>query len=349
MAIIFGSTSNTPQPVNPKFKNYQTFAKYCYLYDPLVDLERARGFDIAILEYQGKWYRKGFSYLGKYCDLSKLQYYYTCHSLCREKVISHKAIQLVEHFQKQSFSFKPSSHAHRRLLKELDEKLDRYELVKQYIYYSCDQQDGWMIIWRNKNIINEAEDPCIGIGKTLQEADINFKQNQADRFTANFNYINFLLDNEIPITPKEMFNVCYKFDQSIDELSIKRTNIDQNIISNLSSRYRLQCRSKETRFILEVYLQSQQVNWRVVKFWKVDTHFLEKLSVEGSAKGLQEAFQACQEKFNYLQNNPEALQQAIYEAEQQARGEEMEDLAREGQETLNWLLSEFGEDAICSD
>ncbi|WP_066425534.1 hypothetical protein [Anabaena sp. 4-3] len=341
------------QPTNPEFSNYRSFAKYCYLYDPLVDTKTVTAFDEATFEYQERWHRRGFIYLNEYVTRYPLQYYYSCLAYHREQLLPGKALKLVENFQKKTASYEEDNRNRCRLLNELDRNINQTFILKQYIYYRCNNgQDGWSIFLRSPNVKVESDRPfIIGKGKTLQEADTDFNQMKARNFTKITNIDNilkFLGENNVPVNAKEMIDVCVTFDSKIYKSNVIHQNHGRKITATLAARYTFQCSSEETTFCLDVNLYSQNINWKVTKYLNLDdqSSLISKLSIEASATTIKEAYYTCIKKSKELQEDNDALNKAIHEAEQLELKLIEEDMIRDGEDTFNWLVSEFGDDII---
>lgn len=199
------SSSNTPEFITPNFeKSEKTFAKYCYLYDPLVLRDSAIMFENPN-ETQNTWSTWHWEGFNRFIRKSNLIYYYSCVAPCIEKITSNRAIELVENYQKAISSRTDSNKRFcvESLLETLSRNLDQYFFVKQYIFCKCKDKEEWMIVLRTKDTKNEFMNPIKGRGKTLEEASIDFAKNQSAQFTKNNSYINILLDNEIPLTTKD--------------------------------------------------------------------------------------------------------------------------------------------------
>ena len=343
-------SSNTPEFINPHFEGSEVFGKYCYLYDPLVSIHSATKFDYFSSEILKGWHWKGFTLLDENCvQESKLLYYYSCVAPYRQRITSSMAIKLVENYQKKQSSqeIQNNKFNHDKLLKYLSRELNQSTLLKQYIYYECEDKKGWMIILRPQNVENESDYPTKGIGETLQEASIDFIKNQASEFTVEASSIDIFLNNEIPLTTQDMFVYCSKFDPEIDPSSSRFIKPYQYLTSTVPDNYSLRCQSSKTVFSMEV--QYRNVEWKVKKFLKLEneSHLIgDKLPVEVMDFDLQEAFQGCEAEINHLQNNPEAIAQAIDDLEQKALAKEMEYNFGEGQAFFDSMISEYGEDVF---
>lgn len=343
-------SSNPPEFINPHFERSEAFGKYCYLYDPLVSIDSATKFDYFCPETLRGWHWKGFVLLDENCvQESKLLYYYSCVARYRQRITSSRAIKLVESYQKKQSSqeIQNNKFNHDKLLKYLSRELNQSTLLKQYIYYECEDKKGWMIILRTQNIKDESDYLVKGVGETLQEASIDFVNNQASKFTVEDSSVNIFLNNKIPLTTQDMFSYCSKFDTEIDPSSSIFIKPYQYLASTIPDNYSLKCQSSKTVFFMEV--EYGNVVWKVKKFLKLEneSHLIRgKLPVEASDFDLQEAFRDCEEQINHLQNNPEALTQAVDDLEQQTLEEEMEYDYREGQAFVDSMISEYGEDVF---
>ena len=341
---------STPEFINPHFERSKAFGKYCYLYDPLVSIDSATKFDYFSLENLGRWHWKGFRLLDEDClQESKLLYYYSCVAPYRQRITSSRAIKLVESYQRKQSSqeIRNNKFNHDELLKDLSRELNQSILLKQYIYYECEDKKGWMIILRPQNVENESDYPTKGIGETLQEASIDFIKDQALEFTVEASSIDIFLNDDIPLTTQDMFVYCSKFDPEIDPSGSRFIKPYQYLTSTVPDNYSLKCQSSKTVFSMEV--QYRNVEWKVKKFLKLEneSHLIgDKLPVEVVDFELQEAFRRCEEEINYLQNNPEALAQAIDDLEQKALEKEMEYNFGEGQAFFDSMISEYGEDVF---
>jgi hypothetical protein len=343
-------SSNTPKFINPNFERSEAFGKYCYLYDPLVSIDSATKFDCFSSEIMKKWHWEGFRLLDENCvHESKLLYYYSCVAPYRQRITSSRAIKLVESYQRKQSSqeIQNNKFNHDKLLKDLSRELNQSILLKQYIYYECEDKKGWMIILRTQNINDESDYLVKGIGETLQEASIDFVNNQASRFTVEDSSVNIFLNNKIPLTTQDMFSYCSRFDTEIDPSSSRFIKPYQYLASTIPDNYSLKCQSSKTVFFMEV--EHGNVMWTVKKFLKLEneSHLIGgKLSVETSDFDLQEAFRDCEEQINHIQNNPEALAQAIDDLEQKSLAKEMEYNFGEGQAFFDSTISEYGEDVF---
>jgi hypothetical protein len=204
-----------------------------------------------------------------------------------------------------------------------------------------------MIILRTQNIKDESDYLVKGVGETLQEASIDFVNNQASKFTVEDSSVNIFLNNKIPLTTQDMFSYCSKLDPEIDPSSSRFIKSYQYLASTIPDNYSLKCQSSKTVFSMEV--EYGNVEWKVKRFLKLEneSHLIGgKLPVEVIDFDLQEAFRGCEEEINHLQNNPEALAQAIDDLEQKALEKEMEYNFGEGQAFFDSMISEYREDVF---
>lgn len=139
-----------------------------------------------------------------------------------------------------------------------------------------------------------------------------------------------------------------KFDSKVCQSTVKHQSHGRRITATLAQQYSFQCSSEETDFCLDVNLSSQSTNWKVKKYLNIDgqSSLISKIYVEASAKNIQDAFRACVEKLKHLQNDNDALNIAITEAEQLEWKLIEQDVIRDGEDTYNLLISEFGEDIV---
>jgi hypothetical protein len=341
------SSSNIPEFITPNFeKSEKTFAKYCYLYDPLVLRDSAMMFENPneTPNTWSTWHWEGFTrFIGK----SNLIYYYSCVAPYIEKITSNRAIELVENYQKEISSRTDSNKRFcvESLLETLSKNLDQFFFVKQYIFYKCKDKEGWLIVLRTKDTKNEFVNPIKGRGETLEEASIDFAKNQSAQFTKNNSYINILLDNEIPLTTKDMFLYCSKFDPEVDPLSSRFIRPRQYSNSTIPYNYSLKCESSKTAFFLDI--DYKNVKWRIKKLLKLENESPIigcTLPVETSHFTIEEAFRNCEAKIEHLQNNPEDLRQAVADLERETMAKDLEYDRLEGEAFIDSMISEYGED-----
>ena len=343
------SSSNTPKFIAPHFETSEIFARYCYLYDPLVSIGSAIVFEYFSLEILRRWHWNGFIHLKNNCaKKSKLTYYYSCVAPYIERITGDRAVKLVE----ENISSRKSANKRfnaEKSLEALSRNLNQSSLIKQYIFYECEDKKGWMIILRTEDTNNEPEYPTIGIGSTLQDAGIDFAKNQSQEFIFQHSSINFFLNKEIPLTPQDMFVYCSKFDPEVALSSSRFIRPYKYLTSTIPDSYSLKCQSSQTVFLMEV--ECKHIEWKVKKILKLENDsplIGDELPVEVSHSKLQEAFRLCEEEISRLQNNPQALTQAIRNLEQQTleEEEEMQYDYREGQTFVDSMISGYGEDVF---
>jgi len=360
MAVRIIKSSNSIEPPTPKFTSSEKFTKYCYLYNALVALHTAARFDPedrATFENLSEWSDKTLSYLLYYVKFGEIRHYYTCIAPYWEQISTTEILKFVKNLKpgtelkQRNIGYQRRGYQHRHF-DEVSQELNKFVLCKQYIYYTCkDDEDGWIVVLRAAKANLQSQRPILGAGKSLHEAEISFAQSQAHILANDYDNLSYLLENEVPITSTDMIDMCGKFDPGIYQSSVKTIRpSDSKLIFTVPSNYSFKCSSTENEFLVDVNLNSKEVLWKVTKYLNItrQTYFVSKLHIEICSQSLQEAFSTCQERFNYLQHDSIALNEAINEAEKIAQKEdEMEyNRSMSNDNTLDWLISEFGEDIM---
>ncbi|ACB00925.1 MULTISPECIES: hypothetical protein [unclassified Picosynechococcus] len=349
--------------LTPNFKNPNNFARYCYLYDPSVEIDSAIFFDKDDLKFGISFQNLGLStaettILYDYdiaCFYSCIGTY--CEALFDDSIEQYKQ-EYVLNFLKELTNNGSFEYALRGSQSKLIQYLSKNTiLIKRYLYCTDkDLENIWFIILRPlKSKENSLVDDEIsyGFGSTLQDANINLAESQAKSFDNSYQLIKNLAESEIPLTPQEMYIACSKFDSKIDPLSLKPRQTREWLNSTVPSNYYLQCRSNKTKFSLTVDIynikDSDCTQWKVEKFLNVDRELsilIDQIPIIGFGNNLESAFNACQKKYNLLKSNRNEFEEAVSEYEYKEEMEMREFEGREGIAHMNWLISEFGEDVF---
>ena len=89
---------------------------------------------------------------------------------------------------------------------------------------------------------------------------------------------------------------------------------------------------------IDVNLSSCHSRWTVTKYHPVE--------IEGFGNTFKEALKKHENEYNSLRRNPKLWQEALEDRREKDWEEQIRVMAVEGEEHINWLLAEYGEDVF---
>lgn len=339
--------SQPSQPIDrfkePVLQSSKMFGKYCAIYDPTVLTKSVKVFDPNDDDRDfNSW---AFNTISILLDegIEEIDYCYYCLSRYQEVTSKAKLLSLLNRYVQKLEEGKEDSV---KLVEKLYKSLNPYYFIKQYVFYKLTNgETGWAVILRGRKShqIN-SDNRILGLGATLPEADINFVNNRIKQFKICTTRINELVDLDTPVTKEEMLDACTELDKTVKPNSVTRKFRESDFGLVESSFLSMVCKSDTRQFLLES--SEDYSKWTVITFINVDNNMVGKLSLEGKGNTLKEAFDKSESTYLHLKANPEKLEQAVYEAEQEEFAALLRDDDQGDGEHIHWLISEYGEDVI---
>lgn len=334
------------QRFHQKLRSVNRFIQYCFMYDPLVNLETGNSISIYLntrllivhnlLEESNKTYSQIFilNNLIKIPSLKKLEQQYlettkrdsedylqkaqmqiNCYScIAPFRIINPEQIT-EEYLNKYSGKNNQSKVTDKKIdlinKKRNAKKFETSEVLyyKQYICCEHEGEKGWIILYRSPLLsIDDFKSEIIGIGETLLEADLDFQRKKAGLFLETMELKQNVLNSNTPVNINQMRTFCQQYDKNIKYDSF--THEYTGCFKRKTFGFKLTCRSELYKFTVSVSSHSTK--------WTVETHINAryKIPIEATGKSLEEAFNKAKEKHDRILSNPELIQKEIAFIEQ---------------------------------
>lgn len=252
--------------------------------------------------------------------------------------------KVIEYFKKHP-NIINETQPNRRAESQLNSILNCYFVYKEYVYYETPRDNYYWVLTRKRTpestrlggeFVRERE--YRGTGKTVAEAEKKLIEVYAKYLEKRDNAIRFWYTQ--PRTTDEFIKICNKCNITIEEGSckIKVEYVDDNIRDINYKTYIIKGDSTEFECRVDVNLSSHHSRWTVIRYHPVE--------VEGFGNTLEEALQEYENEYNSLRRNPKLWQEALEDKREKDWEEQLRVRAVEGEEHINWLLAECGEDVF---
>lgn len=336
------------------------FIKYCFIYDPSVDLNTGNKSTFFInpdrlpnhyFDSQIDKTRQRLILLNllQIPSLKKLTEQYIESNNCDRNSLLEKASNTVTYYtcfapyrilNPQEITAKYLEDYSGRKIKWNNINTDEFETsqllyYKQYICCEHEGEKGWMVLSRNPKFNINDFYTTIGIGENIVEADFNYQNQRANLFLMNIESNRCIFDSDTPVNIEQMKNECHKYDKNIKIDSLKHKYI--NTFNPSTIEFELSCESEQYEFTAAVY--PSHVKW-TVKTYIEEAEF--DIPITATGETLKEAFEKLTEKHERLSSDSEFIRKRVVRMQE----EEMQDLYRENYREYQDMISEFGEDII---
>ncbi|MBS0016832.1 MAG: hypothetical protein KFF72_10815 [Arthrospira sp. SH-MAG29] len=334
------------------------FVKYCFIYDPLVDLNTGKQstffinpdrlpsyyFDSKIHKEKQKLILWN---LMEIPSLTNLREQFIESNNCDRKSFLEKASNTVTYYtclapyrilnpQEITAKYLQDYSGKKNIWKNLNnDKFETSQLLyyQQYICCEHEGEKGWMILSRNPKFDIKDFYMTIGIGENIVEADLNYQSQRANLFLMNIDSNRRIFDSDIPVNIEQMKNECQKYDKNIKIDIFKHKYI--NVFEPDNIQFELSCESEQYKFTAAVY--PSYIKW-TVKTYIIEAEF--DIPIKATGETLKEAFEKLKEKYERLSIDTEFIKQQVIQMSEQIEKE----LIQEGYEEYRWMISEFGDD-----
>jgi len=275
------------------------FIKYCFLYDPLVNLNS--GEEITGIMNPDTLPKSNFENrqelhqeIEKQTTFLKSLIIIPSLKKLREQYLEARSCKGENHLQKAQKKFifysclAPCQNLHPQSLKR---KIETNKILyyKQYICCEHEGQKGWMILVRSEKFdICEFETQFIGIGENIVEADLDFQRKKNNFFIENMEFNHNILDLDIPLDIWQMERACEQYDKDKKFDTFKYKHI--RYVGSKKIGFELFFKSEKYKFKLTVYPSS--IKWTVQSC--IEAGF--KTPLEATGKTLKEAFDNLMKK-----------------------------------------------------
>lgn len=349
----FNKPIPTPEPEppfeEPDLKSLDDFITYCSIFDPTVSTQSGRVIDYYHLLYHDQIYRdtiiinlfNKFAEIG--CVIQRIEdgVLFICDAPFYSEKPKEYSLKIVE----DKLSKQPKVNTSWENLRR-----SQVHVVKTYAYFqgSVNHQmiRRWLILKAptQKNVkYSKFPRDMMGYGNTLPEADLEFQKARLQTFTSSPKTINYFIDDKIPLTQQQMFNVCKKTDPLVDPNTVTFSYYGFSEIE--SSYFKMSCQSKTYKFTLDV--RRGNARWEVVRIFKVkDNDYPVNLEFLGKGQTLEEALDMCESRYQKCINNPKQLDMMISSKQHEEMQKALMMDEREGEAFFNDLIAEYGEDIL---
>lgn len=334
------------QRFHQKLRAVNRFSQYCFMYDPLVNLDTGNSLSLTLnprlllahnlVEESNNSYFQIFilNNLIKIPSLKKLEQQYLETTKrdsedylqkaqrqinCYTCIAPFRIINPEQVTQEYLNSYLGKDNQSKSTDKKIDlinkkriaKKFETSEILyyKQYICCEHEREKGWMILYRGPVLsLDDFKSEIIGIGETLLEADLDFQKKRANLFLETIEVKQNVLNSNTPVNINQMRNFCQQYDKNIKHDSFIHEYTGS--FKRKTFGFKLSCRSELYKFTVSVSPNSTK--------WTVETHVKArcKIPIEATGKSLEEAFKKAQKKHDDILSNPELIQKEIDSIEQ---------------------------------
>ncbi|MBD2543389.1 hypothetical protein [Planktothricoides raciborskii] len=338
-------------------KDVNRFIKYCFIYDPLVDLntgkkqhlfinpDRLPGhyFDSKLDKTKQKFILFNLMQIP---SLTKLTEQYIESNNCNRESFLEKASNTVTYYtclapyrilNPQEITAKyldDYCDKGMRWKKINSDKFETSQLLyyKQYICCEHEGEKGWIILSRSPKINIDDFHKTIGIGKNIVEADLNFLSKKGNLFLINLDSNRRIFDSDMPVNIEQMKNECQKYDPNIKIESFQHKYI--NFCDHDNIKFEFSCESEKYKFTASVY--PSYIQWTVKTYIQADFD----IPIKATGTTLKQAFEELIEKHNRLSSDSEFIREQVKYINEQIEKEQ----TQEAYDEYKWIISEFGSD-----
>ncbi|TVU52213.1 MAG: hypothetical protein EA414_18780 [Arthrospira sp. PLM2.Bin9] len=331
-----------------EFKNLDDFITYCSIFDPTILTRSGRIIDQTQLLFGNKFIDDFIVELfNDYSDIdceiySLIESLEAVVFLCCAPFYCQKPKEYSLKIVEQRFSKK-------NRVNTSWEKLRKSQIHSLKIYacwqgsFNNERFQRWLILKAPtiNNIEYSTAKDMMGYGTTLPEADLEFHKARIKAFTNSQRIINYFVEQKTPLTKQRMFDVCKEIDPDINPNTV---TFVYNEFSHIeSSDFQLSCKSKIHKFTINVC--GENITWEVIRYLAIEDDISPvNLQFFGEGETLKEAFDMCESQYQECINNDKFLRKMIDSKQAEILQEQIMREAREGEDFLNDLIEEFGDD-----
>lgn len=252
--------------------------------------------------------------------------------------------KVIEYFKKHP-NIINETQPNRRGESQLNSVLNCYSVYKEYVYYETPTDISYWIVRRKPKVesprlgsefVRERE--YMGRGNTLAEAEKELIERYAKYSERRFNAIRFSYTQ--PRNTDEFIEICNKSNITIRKGSCKTKveYVDDDIRDIIYKNYIIRGDSTEFECRIDVRLSPCHSRWTVTKYHPVE--------IEGFGNTIEEALKEYENEYDRLRRNPKLWQEALEDKREKDREEQLRVREVEGEEHIDWLLAECGEDVF---
>jgi hypothetical protein len=327
------------------------FITYCCIFDPTISTQSGKIMDNAAVLFNDELYNRDrdsiiinlfneFSDIG--CAIQDVEdcLLFICHAPFYFEKPKEYSLKIIEdRFSKKS------------KLNTSWEKLRKSQVhcFKTYAHFrgsvNNETFQRWLILKTPTKNVEYVESPeeMMGYGNTLPEADLEFHKARIKTFINSQRTINYFIDKKVPLTKQQMFDTCKKIDPLINPNSVTFTYDECGFSYVELSHFKLSCQSKTHKFTLNVF--GGDITWEIVRIVEIeDKNYPVNLEFVGEEETLEEAMNMCESSYQDSINDSEQLARLVYFKQHEELQKEWMMDALEGEDLLNDLIAEFGED-----